>query len=434
MRPPQCIALLALLSSAPVHGAHVVGTLRRVEFVGAGHHHDRVLAVEHSHGGSLLRGNQTLQRWLGATVEVDGTLRGTYIDPSHFGILDVAPRVDAAVEGSVKILHIATPLPTTAAEWGGDAFASAFRVGSALDTIANGKASMDITSVLFPISQYATCDFVQLMQDALDGLGHMQLETYDHVAITMPREFGGTDTDGKTTCTVGGGAFLGVAFVGGRYSWTRASDGDFTHTHEYVMTHELGHNFGLGHSGSLTDEYGDRQCTMGGGQELTGGTFGGPMIQKVGWGTTNSTGSVFRLRTLAAYGDVAQYGQFVISFRGSTGHDAHVAARYQGVMIIHKLTESGDTVLLHAGNTRYRHDGIEFAPALHSTHLMVGVHERGPISGVVTWAIGGLTAGVLLGLQVRGHRMRGRRAERLAVAARKKTSRLSKTPSHLLPT
>jgi hypothetical protein len=81
---------------------------------------------------------------------------------------------------------------------------------------------------------------------------------YDHNMYVLP---------GRTAC-----GFGGQAYVGANQSWVKQCS-------EKTFSHELGHNFGLHHSASLTYEYGDYSDTMGG-QFMQ---FAAPKREQLGW-------------------------------------------------------------------------------------------------------------------------------------------------------
>jgi chitodextrinase len=85
-------------------------------------------------------------------------------------------------------------------------------------------------------------------------------QTTYHDQATAKAEAAGVDLDAYTNVmymwpALSDCGFAGVAYVGGKWSYINGTDS------VQVLTHELGHNFGLGHANGLT-------CTSGGGEVM----------------------------------------------------------------------------------------------------------------------------------------------------------------------
>ena len=221
--------------------------------------------------------------------------------------------------------------------------------------------------------------------------------SYDHIATSLPWDYGAVN--GSSTCTYNGKAFAGLAVVNGRFSWTRGRMEELL-MHRIVMFHELGHNFGLGHSGHAADEYGDDTCSMGSGQRLHASTFNGAMLRATGWASAAPLpeGATW-LPELHQGGHVLALDDLVISFRGAD--DTAVRRTRRNSMYIHRYDPTtGDSDLLHAGNLQWHDAGraITASPGVGGASIRFA---RNVVPAVVVIVGGAVAAGAAALLQRR---------------------------------
>ncbi len=127
-----------------------------------------------------------------------------------------------------------------------------------------------------------------------------------------------------------------------------------------VVMHELGHNFGLSHSTTLSNEYGDGSCIMGAAIEGSFRCYNAPQALNLGAAqpkhvvtsvqkhvqfllpvhlSTNASSVVIRL--WSSRGDT-----YVVSYRAPISYDAYLREEYHNKVFVHKVRGNGKTVLL----------------------------------------------------------------------------------------
>jgi hypothetical protein len=206
------------------------------------------------------------------------------------------------------------------------------------------------------ISSYGNCNFNQLGSDALAQLTAegFSSNNFDVITFYMPQNIPGCN-------------FGGVAYVGGRTSWLRSSSPG-------VMAHELGHNYGVWHAGTDSNnddvqdtEYGDYSCVMGSPSALV--TMNAVHRMALGWVPSNAVGSfscasgscsesftVYDLQatpssavsnggvTVVQTDRMGRSGNYFISYRAGTGLDGNMGSSFIGKVSLHYYS---------SGNTEY---------------------------------------------------------------------------------
>ena len=127
-----------------------------------------------------------------------------------------------------------------------------------------------------------------------------------------------------------------------------------------VIMHELGHNFGLSHSTTLNNEYGDGSCIMGMAIEGSYRCYNAPQMLNLGAThpkyvvtsiqnniqfllpvqlSTNASSVVIRLWSSKGY-------NYVLSYRAPIYYDSYLQEEYHNKVFVHKMRGNGKTVLL----------------------------------------------------------------------------------------
>jgi hypothetical protein len=286
----------------------------------------------------------------GHAVTVTGTptADGSAILVERILLLPAALRPHATFYNGT-LTHIIVTLPDTPESWVRGVNDSANAVLADLSAVSMG--AVRLRSAVHRLALDAVpdeCDWQGITAGAVaDG----PLPSDGLIATTMPRALG-IRPDGEDTCTFAGKVFSGIAFIGGRFSWTRSSQGDIAARHRHVMFHELGHNFGLYHANRGGVEYGDDTCSMGTARTLrTGNTLNGAMLAALGWATAEHAAvGTYDLPCLGTTNRVLQYGEDTyISYRCSAGHDAVVAPADRDRMYVHRLGANKASSLLFSG-------------------------------------------------------------------------------------
>lgn len=126
------------------------------------------------------------------------------------------------------------------------------------DVNNDGKPSITVVNLNYPLSQ--TCDYQQWESDAKTAAARsgFNLSTYRHFMLVLPE---------KISCDWGGLGSLGCG--SSCTTWIRGYDPKLVYS-QLIYTHELGHNLGMSHSatdtnndGVVESEYGDSACIMG---------------------------------------------------------------------------------------------------------------------------------------------------------------------------
>ncbi len=176
-----------------------------------------------------------------------------------------------------------------------------------------------------------TCD-IRLIQNkatlATKDLGY-DTDSFDHLVFIV---------DGLN-CGWGG-----VAEVGGRISWVQVA------TNPFIYAHEIGHNYGMLHSGKGTAEYGDKSCPMGGDWTLS--HYNPGHVHELKWGHKRdgyvvpvSENGEFELETLGedklnAHGylviDKKETNEEIfVSYRLKKGLDRRLKSAYANKVSVH---------------------------------------------------------------------------------------------------
>lgn len=155
------------------------------------------------------------------------------------------------------------------------------------------SARVDIQASVRPaviVPRPATCDVDRIM-DTVVGQTQLEPTATRHIAVWFPEHSG---------C-----GFAGLATINGGAIWLNGA------AQTYVLAHELGHNFGLGHANTLDctapgggrtplsaaatclwDEYGDNTDVMGQGRNLSSpGNLSSGFAQRLGWANVYQVGS-----------------------------------------------------------------------------------------------------------------------------------------------
>lgn len=164
----------------------------------------------------------------------------------------------------------------------------------------------------------------------------------------------------NTSCSWAGLGTIGCTSKG-CLTWY---SGDYGYDMSIVL-HELGHNFGLQHSGTSIDEYGDGSCIMGYARTGSYRCFNVPQSLDLGSSSakyilnnipdskrihfylrahTLSNASALVVRPWAYEGG----GMYVISFRAPIGYDVHLEEKYQNKVFVHWKQPNGKSVLLES--------------------------------------------------------------------------------------
>lgn len=127
-----------------------------------------------------------------------------------------------------------------------------------------------------------------------------------------------------------------------------------------VVMHELGHNFGLSHSTTTSNEYGDGSCIMGMALEGSYRCYNAPQTLNLGAAhpkhvitslqkrvqfllpahmSTNASSVVIRLWSNGGY-------NYVLSYRAPVFYDTYLHEEYQNKVFVHKVRGNGKTVLM----------------------------------------------------------------------------------------
>ncbi|MDQ2827357.1 MAG: Ig-like domain-containing protein, partial [Actinomycetota bacterium] len=216
----------------------------------------------------------------GSTVRVAGAQQGSSIEVS--GITSLAPPAAAAapISGQRRIAVVLfnftnnASRPFTAADalarvfTGGDSANGYYQEASngALSLVGRNSPAGDVFGWYTIPQTNFTCDQIgwgNAARSSAASDGH-DLSVYDNVVYVFPK---------TTSCSWAGLAYIG----GGPYGMGEAWSNGYLDTG--VITHELGHNFGMNHASTLTctvdgrrvtaaegcvaDEYGDQSDVMG---------------------------------------------------------------------------------------------------------------------------------------------------------------------------
>ncbi len=127
-----------------------------------------------------------------------------------------------------------------------------------------------------------------------------------------------------------------------------------------VVMHELGHNFGLLHSTTSNNEYGDGSCIMGMAFEGSYRCYNAPQTLNLGAAhpkhvvtsvqgrvkfllpihmSTNASSVVIRMWSDRGY-------NYVLSYRAPISYDSYLHEEYHNKVFVHKVRGNGKTVLL----------------------------------------------------------------------------------------
>jgi hypothetical protein len=200
------------------------------------------------------------------------------------------------------------------------------------------------TSVRTPITvpRPATCDVDQILEQTIGQAGLVP-SARQHVAMWFPAHSG---------C-----GFAGLAEIDGGAIWLNGA------TQTYVLAHELGHNFGLGHANTLECttpagtraplsatgqcrwvEYGDNTDVMGQGRNLSSpGNISSGSAVMLGWASahtiprpvvTTTSIDLQPLSQLPAYRGITvqtEMGTVFVDYRPATGADALHEPGWAGV-------------------------------------------------------------------------------------------------------
>jgi hypothetical protein len=214
------------------------------------------------------------------------------------------------------------------------------------------------------VATYVGCNFDLLGNDAVAALTASGFSTtgYEVIQFYMPTSI--------PNC-----GFGGVAYVGGSRSWVRQSGVG-------TMVHELGHSYGVWHSGTDLNndgvqdtEYGDYSCMMGSPSGLV--TMHGIHRMALGWIPTNAIKTIScptgctqshtigdlqqAPATTVANGQftmlktkrVSRAGDYYISYRAGTGVDANLGSTYKNKVSLHYYNGGNSELVttLSAGQT-----------------------------------------------------------------------------------
>jgi len=188
------------------------------------------------------------------------------------------------------------------------------------------------------------CDYyawAYAADDAAEAAG-IDLSQYQHRIYVLPPY-------SKLGCT-----WAGVANVGGPRSWIAIAN------EPIVFVHELGHNLGMRHAGTLSNSYGDHSDFMG--NSYSWHHLNGAHMDQMGWLAAVEGGlvNVFAGGTYDLYpvGDDAALGGlrvlkiaksdsnefYYLSFRQRGGYDTTLSSTYTQGVNIHRYRGSGATM------------------------------------------------------------------------------------------
>jgi hypothetical protein len=249
---------------------------------------------------------------------------------------------------------------------------------------AQSGGTLDVrASVRTPVAITAPtgCNTQALMDAALAANPGVTISRTSHVAVHYP--------------AIAACPFAGQATINGGHIWLNGSSAANT----YVLAHELGHNFGLGHANTLScatgggrvplladvsqcqmREYGDNSDVMGQGRSLTTpGNLSSGFAHRLGWaGITDVTGapsgtSTYELAPLSRLSGPrgllvrASSGSVYVDYRPAAGADAVHEPAWAGVQT--RLVTENRT---YGYVTSYLLDQQPSQPAFRSPFLPVG--------------------------------------------------------------
>lgn len=221
-------------------------------------------------------------------------------------------------------------------------------------------------SVNLPVSISTTydkgCPFDEMfvsVRTLLLGQYNISTDSFMHVEHIIPYIFGGFDSSLRFSCQWAGLATQGC-FKGNCNTVIRVPN-------LVTRVHELGHNFGMAHSGSVNDlEYGDYGDNMGNSPITVG--FSAPIRRNMGWldfdgAVTEFMGDHYigNLSALSAWSlrsdvvapvalciPLTDSGEYIVSYRVPVGVDKYIPLRFRYTVSIHfQMTPlTGDGTLL----------------------------------------------------------------------------------------
>jgi hypothetical protein len=237
--------------------------------------------------------------------------------------------------------------------------------------------SADITHCDSGTSTYQT--WGNLTEAALKSAGYTT-SSYQHVMYLFPRNY---------PCSWGGRGMLN-----NRITWIR-------NCHPIVLSHELGHNFGLHHANKDGEgEYSDHSCTMGRYQR----EFNAPHKQQLGWipnektidltqdgtykvaplnedPTQTNYAQVYRIHNSA----IGQY--YYLSFRDKSGtFDANLESTYADRLNITRYKGSGS-------NYTYFMNGLDVGGSHTFSNTTITVKNLSKTSSYIEFSVSGLGGG-----------------------------------------